>query len=111
MVAAADGAQATPDPQSVPMTETTLVNHLAAIDNRLGVKMSRTEEKVDHNTVKLKSLRERVEKNEDELDDRLLYIFLLLRNISPVLHFTYSCLLLTYYTLVHGASGLSSRRV
>ena len=69
MVAAAADHQPTPDPQSVPVTETTLVNHLAAMESRLGVRLGGMEVKVDQNTSEIHSLRDRVEKNESELDD------------------------------------------
>ena len=68
---------ATPDAMdvSVPVTETTLVNHLAAMENnRLGIKMDRTEVKVDKNTEDLKELKERVGRNEAGLDDRVVRV-------------------------------------
>ena len=76
---------ATPNPGEVPVpvSETTLVNHLAAMENRLGLKMDRTEEKVDKNTSDLQELRERVNKNDAGLYDRIIKVVCGLSGVGP----------------------------
>ena len=53
------------------VSEAFLVNHLAAMEKRLGVKMGLTDTKVDKKTDELRDLRMRMDKNDSELDDRI----------------------------------------
>ena len=66
------------------MTETTLVNHLAAMEDRLGRKMETTDAKVVANSVEIKELRCRVDKNESELDDRIIRVVCSIPGIGPL---------------------------
>ena len=54
--------------REAPITETTLVAHLAAMERCLGTKMDRTKVKVDKNSTDIRELRERVDKNDSAVE-------------------------------------------